>query len=280
MQPAPTIGGAFQDALSKATKATSEQQAQQISNKTVEHQPLQTANTGPAPSKPLASNPQQQTTQGSAETLPPKAATQELVKSANQPSQNLAGHQQPLVDASQKAPAVSQNAQVVSNHQNEAKLAQPTVHPGQTLKEAAALQPNNQPPKGQQHASAPSQMQGATTQGSPAQPQVAVQAKPSLHPSIAPPQQKPTTPVLQPQTKQQLKKIPTHQQPTHRPTVPTTLKMNRIGGQLATATRPENIHHVFQPTGPLRRPTPPSTFKNQPIMQHFPTKGKYKDEEK
>ena len=284
------VGGAFQNALLKGTKATSETQAQQMVNKT-EAVP-QASNLGPPLAKPLPPSVPQQAVQGAAATQPHAGATQEPAKPVVQPPQSIVEHQQetkplanpkppsspkPLADASQKAPAQSQIVQAANlNHQTAVeKPAPPAVSIVQPAKDTASLQPSKQVPAAQQQAAAP------------VQPQEAAQSKPVVAPSIAPTHRKPTPAVIHAQTKQQqqptasVNKEPTRPRPTHRPTAATTLKANnKFGAQLATVTRPENIHHVFQPTALLRRPTPPSSAKGQQsVMQHFPTRGKYRDEE-
>lgn len=252
-----------------------------MSNTTAEKEKpnLQASNLGQTP-------PQGQTSQSSTAAQPQKPAAplqkpaaQDLVKPANQsPQEEATGHQQTSADVSQKAPVASQNAQAASpNQSNGMQPVQSPVHADQPVKEAAALQPNKPSIVGQPQTPAPVQSHAPT-----AQPQLP--AKPVSGNSLPPAQQKPTLAAMQSQMKDEHGHQPIapsqNQNPTHRPPSrrPTTPKVSRFAGQLATATRPENIHHLFQPTGPLRRPT--SEIKNQQsVMQLFPAKGKYRDEE-
>ena len=292
LQGVPTVGGAFQNALLKGTKATSENQVQQVVNKTEAMPPA--SNIGPSPAKPLSPNVQQQAVQGSATTQPHASAAQEPAKTVVQPPQGTVEHfadtkplssVKPLADASQKAPVQSQSVQTANlNHQTtDEKPVPPAVSIGQPVKDTASLTPSKQVSATQQQAVSPVQ-----SQGPPAQLQAAAaQSKPVVAASIAPTHRKPTPAVIHAQAKQQqqptasVNKEPTRPRPTHRPTAATTVKVNnKFGAQLATATRPENIHHVFQPTASLHRPTPPAGAKaQQSVMQHFPTRGKYRDEE-
>ena len=254
----------------------------------------QASNIGPSPAESLSPNVQQQAVQGSATTQPHAGAVQQPAKTAVQPPQNTVEHLadvkplssvKPLADASPKAPVQSQSAQASNlNHQiADEKQVPPAVSIGQTAKDTASLAPSKQVPAAQQQIVSPVQ-----SQGPPAKLQAAAsQSKPVVAASIAPTHRKPTPAVIHAQAKQQqqptasVNKEPTRPRPTHRPTAATTLKANnKFGAQLATATRPENIHHVFQPTASLHRPTPPSGAKGQQsVMQHFPTRGKYRDEE-
>ena len=276
----PAVGGAFQDALLKTTKATSENQSQQMPNKTATvdaHPASQTSNSGPAPEKP--SNVQSQQSPASAQ--PQKEAAQEPVKPATQPPQNTVGHQQdvkPLTGVSQKAPVQPPVTQVANlNHQTaDGKPIPPTVNNGQPAKVVAPQQQQqaNKPAPVVQHlASPPVQLQGPA-----AQPQIAAQPKPAISNLVPPTQRKPTIPVVHAPTKQQPQQATV---PTHKPTAAVTSKTNRFGAQLATMTRPENIHHVLQATGPLHKPTltPAAKFHQTAVVQHFPTRGKYRDEE-
>ena len=292
LQGVPTIGGAFQDGLLKTTKATSENQEQQLPNKTVstEHPSTQASNLGPAPAKLPPSNAQLQAPHGPGAAQPQNGIVQEVVKPVTgQPSQNSMGHQvdtKPVADVSQKAPVLSQSSQAIfPAHQTTAdgKPGPLAATNGQPLKEVTSQQPIKQAPHPeQQQISAPAQAQSP-----PAQPQVAVQSKPAVSNSFAPTQHKPTTPAVHTQMKQQqqqmtlaINKQRTHPQPTHRPTAAATSKGNRFVAQLATVTRPENIHRINPANAAPSRPTPPALVTHQQaVMQHFHTKGKYRDEE-
>ena len=254
------MGGAFQiGELKPPAKATSEKETPLSSNKTA----TETSHAPPKPAEPNAQ--QQQTLQGSASTQAQKPAAQETVKPSSQHlQQDLTNHDP--VDTSQKATST------------EAKTDQPAIHAVQLGKEAAALQVSKQPAEGKPKVSAPAQHPVSSAQPLPAAP-----ARPAQS-ATAPPQPRPTTAAMHAPSRQhpQQNTVVQNKQPTHAPPsrMPTTVKVNKMNPQLATLTRSENIHHLFQPTMALQKPTKPALVRNQQAaVQHFPTRGKYRDEE-
>ena len=300
--PTPTIGGAFQNSLSghNPTKPTSEQsKAQPIINKTVDvEKPSMTAqHLSPGVTvKPQAAG----VLQHSAEAVaPPKPAPQPLAKPTQAQNQNVIAEQQEKTPAENphNPPAQSQNAAP----QGHPPAAQPQPEHS-TVKPQAAVQPAAKPQAAglpavkpqtpvQQQKPLPSDKTAPAQQ--PTVSHVELPAKAAEPASVAVTKPKPSLPAIDKQQQQhpapqpQQQKVlpqqtkPSVQSPTaKKPTQVPTHKTNKIAAQLATATRPENIHHVFRPTGPTFKPTHTPMLKNQQaVFQHFPTKGRYRDEE-
>ena len=280
MTPNPTSGQAFQDALQKLTKATSETaKTPQPANKTAtDPQAAKPAET-PSPKLPPVNTAQHASTaaQSPHVTAPqspnsnPPINAQQPVNAVNKPSSPA---QQPKAPAeTPRNPPVQPLTAVNEQHQQ----PQPAIHANQPVNEPTRLQP-------QLDSKAQSAQEGGqknVAMKAPAQPT-------PLKPTILAPVQ--TRPHTQPQAKEPkvvnqqfsapITRPATHRLPTRRPTLAVTQKSNKFKNQLLTATRPENMHHVFVPTGTAYKPTPPAISKNKPPnMQLFPTKTKYRDEE-